>query len=100
MIKHVVMWKLKEEAEGSTRKQNALKIKQKLEALKDIIPQIQSMEIGINFLESDMAYDAVLISTFRSQADLDTYKNHPDHQAVSAFVKKVRTGRTVVDFQM
>jgi len=45
-----------------------------------------------------MAYDAVLISTFAGQEELEIYKQHPEHQAVSAFVKKVRTSRAVVDF--
>ncbi len=94
------MWKLSDEAEGAGREENAAKIKAKLEALIDKIPEIKSLEVGVNVLPSDMAYDAALVSTFESLEALNTYKNHPEHVVVSQFVKKVRTGRHVVDFEV
>ena len=39
MIKHIVMWKLKDFAEGGSKLENAKKIKDMLEALKDKIEQ-------------------------------------------------------------
>lgn len=99
MIKHVVMWKLKEEAEGATKAENARKIKQMLEELPDKIPQLKSLEVGINILDSDAAYDAVLITKFDSVEDGRIYQNHPEHQKVSQFVSKVRLARTVVDYE-
>ena len=64
MLKHIVMWKLKEFAEGKTKAENALIMKESLERLVGIIPEIKSLQVGINEKTSDMAYDAVLISTF------------------------------------
>lgn len=99
MIKHVVMWKLKDQELGRTKRENALEIKNRLMALRAIIHEIVSMEIGINVNETDpLAYDAVLIMTFNSMEDLSIYKNHPEHLKVSAFVKQVRVSRTVVDY--
>lgn len=98
MIKHIVMWKLKDFAEGCDRKQNAEKIKAMLEALKGKIEQISYMEVGINLKDSDMAYDAVLVSEFESEQKLEEYKNHPEHVKVSEFVAKVRENRAVVDY--
>ena len=66
MLKHIVMWKLKEFAEGKTKAENALIMKENLERLVGIVPEIISLQVGINEKESDMAYDAVLISTFDS----------------------------------
>ncbi len=96
MIRHVVMWKLKQESGH----ENALKIKSMLEELKPIIPEIKALEVGVNINGSDAAYDAVLISDFDNAADLQTYQNHPDHKAVSKFVASVRTDRVVVDFEI
>ena len=48
MIKHIVMWKLKESAEGRTKQENAWMIKQELEQLKGTIREIVSLEVGIN----------------------------------------------------
>ena len=57
---------VEEEAEGATKAENARKIKQMLEALPDKISQLKSLEVGINILDSDAAYDAVLITKFDS----------------------------------
>lgn len=100
MIKHIVMWKLKDFAEGCSRKENAQKIKTMLEALKGKIEQIVYLEVGINAISSDMAYDAVLISEFEDEQQLKEYKNHPEHVKVSGFVAKVKENRAVVDYLM
>ncbi|WP_288633421.1 Dabb family protein [uncultured Butyricimonas sp.] len=60
MLKHIVMWKLKEFAEGKTKAENALIMKESLERLVGIVPEIISLQVGINEKESDMAYDAIV----------------------------------------
>ena len=96
MLKHIVMWKLKEFAEGKTKAENALIMKESLERLVGIVPEIISLQVGINEKESDMAYDAVLISTYAEA--LARYKVHPEHVKVSDYCKKIREGRVFVDF--
>ena len=98
MLKHVVMWKLEEEAEGKTKAENALWMKEHLEALVGVVPEINSLEVGINILESDMAYDAVLISTFESKEALASYKVNPKHVEISSYCKKIRESRVVIDY--
>jgi hypothetical protein len=99
MIKHVVMWKLKDFAEDADRARNAKRIKIELEALKNTVPQIFHLEVGINILESAAAYDVVLFSVFKTGKDLELYQNHPDHRAVAEFVAKVNESRVVVDYE-
>ena len=98
MIRHIVMWKLKDFAEGCSKEENAAKIKAMLEELKGKIGQIVSLEVGINAIPSAMAYDAVLISEFESEQKLEEYQKHPEHVKVSGFVAKVRESRAVVDY--
>lgn len=98
MIKHIVMWKFKDFAEGCSKEENAQKIKAMLESLKGRIEQIVYLEVGINSNSSDMAYDAVLISEFEDEQKLKEYKSHPEHVKVSDFVAKVRENRVVVDY--
>ena len=81
MVKHIVMWKLKEEAEGKTKKENAEIIKSSLEGLKNKISEIVEIEVGINWNDSDAAYDVVLYSVFNTREDLDSYQVNP-HQDV------------------
>lgn len=99
MIKHVVMWKLKEFAEDADKARNAKRIKIELEALKNTIPQIFHLEVGINVLEADAAYDVVLFSVFKNEKDLALYQNHPDHRAVAEFIGKIKESRAVVDYK-
>ncbi len=98
MLKHIVLFKLKDHAEGATREENAKKIKSQLEALPAKIPQIRSLEVGINRVPSDAAYDVALITEFSDEKDLAIYVKHPDHVRVAEFVGKVREGRAVVDY--
>jgi hypothetical protein len=98
MLKHVVMWKLNAFAEGANKARNAKRIKIELEALKNTIPQIFHLEVGINVLESEAAFDVVLLSVFKTRQDLELYQNHPNHRAVAEFVKLVSENRIVVDY--
>jgi hypothetical protein len=99
MITHIVMWKLKDEAEGADKKSNALKIKSMLEALIGKIECIDYLEVGVNINTSDSAYDAALYTKFKDLIALEEYQNHPEHKKVSEFVGKVRKARTVVDYE-
>ena len=47
MIRHIVMWKFKETAEGATKAENLHKVKGLLEALPDTIPVIRRMEVHL-----------------------------------------------------
>ena len=98
MLRHIVMWKLKDFAEGCDKKQNAQKIKNMLESLKGKIPQISHIEVGINVKDTDMSFDAVLISEFENYQKLEEYKIHPEHVKISNFVAKVKENRAVVDY--
>lgn len=99
MIKHIVMWKLKDFAEGKSKAENAVWIKRELEELTGKIPEIVRAEVGININGSVQAYDAVLYSEFAGLEELNRYQEHPEHKKVSAYIGKIRDGRTVVDYE-
>lgn len=100
MIKHVVMWKLKDIAEGKTKAENAETMQKLLEGLPDKIEELISAEVGINILEGDgdAICDVVLTVACKDQDDLKAYADHPDHQKVVSFIKKVVNERRVVDY--
>jgi hypothetical protein len=99
MLKHIVMWKLKDSAEGASKNENALKMKRQLEGLKDSIKQIRSIEVGINTGDAAGSYDVVLYAEFDNLEDLKLYQNHPEHLKVGDFVGKVRLDRKAVDYE-
>jgi hypothetical protein len=98
MLKHVVMWRFVESAEGKSRKENAQWMKEHLEALVGVVPEIRSMEVGVNCYPGETAYDAVLISTFDDVDAMNRYKVHPAHVAVAEYCKKVRESRVDIDY--
>jgi hypothetical protein len=100
MVKHVVMWKLKAFAEGNDKETNLVLLKEKIESLREVIPEIQHLEVGINFQPSDQAFDVVLVSEFENREALERYRNHPEHVKVAEFVAKVRSDRNEVDYEL
>jgi Stress responsive A/B Barrel Domain len=98
MIKHIVMFKVKESANGADKSQNIRRIKSDLEALPEKIAEIKFFEVGTNFSNAGMAYDLVLISEFESKEDLYSYQKHPDHVKVANFVNSVCENRIVADY--
>ncbi len=99
VVKHIVLWRLKEEALGALKMENALAVKKRLEALNDIIPEINFLEVGINFNNSAAAYDVALYSEFKTMEDLAAYQEHPEHVKVAEFIQSVRDDRAVVDYK-
>ena len=101
MIKHIVFFKLAEMAEGKTKAENALYIKQELEKLQLTIPQILKIEVGINTPEAqDGNYYIAFYSEFENMTQLEEYQVHPDHKRIAAYIGKVRTERACVDYVM
>lgn len=97
MVKHIVMWKLKEEAHGNNKETNAALIKEKLEALNGKIEGLRHLEVGIDFL-GGANFDVVLYSELEGKETLDLYQNHPLHQAILPFVREAACERKAVDY--
>lgn len=100
MLKHIVMWRFVDGAEGKSRLEHARWMKEHLEALVGVVPQIRSMEFGVNCNTSKTAYDAVLISVFDNKEAMEEYKVHPAHVVVSEYCKRVRESRVDIDFEI
>lgn len=98
MITHVVMFKLKDFALGSVKEENLKKLKNRLEGLVPLIPEIKFYEVGLNVIPSDRAYDAVLISKFEDIENLDKYKQNPNHLELVDFILEITENRIAVDY--
>ena len=100
MIKHIVMWKLKEFAEGADKAANAAAMKQKLDACANLVPGILKFEVVLAQPRLEATYDVVLYSEFASKAALDAYAEHPDHVALKPFIGAVRAERQCMDYEV
>ena len=126
VYKHIVMWKFKEQHNGKSALENARWMKEQLEALVGVVPELLSAEVGISpalehaaeaaaaevpapvAAQSNAAavpaqaasgeYDACLVSAFASPEALAAYKVHPKHKAISAYCKEARVKRLAFDW--
>lgn len=100
MVRHIVLWNVADEHDGMEKRMLMGEIKRRIEGMRDAIPQIVEIEVGIDFNRSQFAYDVALFSSFQDRAALDEYQRHPAHEAVKAFVGAVTTARAVVDYEI
>ena len=98
MIKHIVMWQIKDEARGKTKQENATEIKALIEGLSGQIEGLLLIEVGVNALPDPNAYDLVLTCVFEDEAAFEYYKTHPKHVAAANVIGEVKVARTVVDY--
>ena len=101
MVKHVILWTLKDDFSAEEKENIKKGIKEGLEGLKGKIPGL--LEIKVNAygrLDSSNA-DLMLDSTFENAQALKSYSKHPEHVAVAdSKVRPFTAARTCLDFEM
>ena len=97
MVKHIILWKLKEEYNTDEIKQN---MKRELESLVGKVPGLTEMNIQTEKLESSNA-DVMLYSVLEDAAALKGYAIHPEHVRVAdTFVRPFTETRLCLDFEI
>ena len=91
MVRHVVMFRFLDEAEGHTKEENLKKAKALLETLPTKIKEIKFYEAGIGRPMTAASCDLCLVSGFDNWENLDVYRNHPEHRKVVDFINSVRS---------
>ena len=100
MIKHVILWTLKDELSSDEKVSIKQGIKEGLESLKGKVPGIVDIRVYIDGLESSNA-DLMLDSTFESEEALKGYAVHPEHVAVAdTKVRPYTKIRSCLDFEI
>ena len=96
MVKHIILWKLKNEHNNDNIKSD---IKRQLEALNGKIDGLIKLEIQTISLPSSNA-DVMLYSEFENEAALKGYAIHPDHVFVADnYVRPFVETRLCLDFE-
>ena len=95
MIKHIVTFRLK----GSSieKSEVALRFKEALEALPEIIEPLKSIEVGIN-VNPNEKWDIVLTALLPTLDDVNIYANHPAHVAAASIIAPFKEDRACVDY--
>lgn len=99
MIKHVIIWKLKDMPESEKTERKEL-IKQGLEGLNGRIDGLVEIKVITELLPSSTG-DLMLDSTFTSAEALKGYSVHPEHVKVAdERVRPFISDRKCVDFEI
>lgn len=96
MVKHIILWKLKEEYNNDSVKQE---MKAALEALVGVVPGLLEMKIEFANLPTSNA-DVMLYSVLESKEALAVYAKHPEHVNVAnTKVRPFAETRLCIDFE-
>ena len=94
MVRHIVMYRLKDDNIDETARQ----MKETLVGLNGKIEGLHGLRIDRDC--NSRQYAVCLTADFDDLAALKSYKNHPLHVAASDFVHEVMTERAGFDFEV
>lgn len=100
MVKHVILWNLKDELSENEKASIKEGIKEGLEGLLGKIDGLLEIKVNINGLDSSNA-DLMLDSTFVDEASLKGYSVHPEHVNVAnTKVRPYTKSRVCLDYEV
>ena len=99
MITHIVMWKLKERAEGNDKATNLARAQALLLSCAALTPGILKFEVATAQPGLECTYDLLLNTQFADAAALAAYQQHPQHAAIKPFMGAIRQERQCMDYE-
>ena len=95
MITHIVFFRL-----THPTPENCARTRDKLLGMIGKIPEIRSLEVGVDVIRSERSYDLALVTRFDSLADLQAYQQHPCHAGdVVPYIKSACSSIIAVDYE-
>lgn len=99
MIRHIVMFKLKEFATPADKQAKMQEIKTGLEALIDKIDVLSMIRVDFNVNPAE-TWDVILTTELDTLEDVSIYANHPEHVVVAKeVIGPVKADRACVDYE-
>ena len=100
MVKHIILWQLKDELSDAEKAVVKAEAKAGLESLAGKIPGLVDIRVNINALPSSNA-DMMLYTTFETAEALKGYSTHPEHVVVAnSKVRPFYKNRVCLDFEV
>ena len=98
MVKHIVLFKLKDEVPEAEKLVVMNKFKEAIEALPAVIPVIRKIEVGLNSNPGE-TWHIALYSEFDNLDDVKFYATHPLHVAAGKIIAEAKESRACVDYE-
>lgn len=99
MVKHIVLFKLKEDVQADKKLAAMNAFKAAIELLPTKISVIRKIEVGLNINPAE-AWSIALYSEFDTLEDVKLYAVHPDHVAAGKLLAEVKESRACVDYEI
>ena len=99
MVKHIVLFKLKDEVPETDKLVVMNKFKEAIEALPAKISVIRKIEVGLNMNPGE-SWHIALYSEFDNLDDVKFYATHPDHLAAGKIIAEAKESRSCVDYEI
>jgi hypothetical protein len=99
MIKHIVLFKLKDNLSEEEKLEITDNFRNAIEALPSVIPSIRAISVRPN-LNPVESWDICLDSAFDTLEDVDAYSINPAHVAAASILKNVKQDRACVDYEV
>lgn len=100
MVKHIILWKLKDELSSEEKTSVIKNIKEQLESLAGKIPGLTEIIVRTEPLASSNA-EVMLDSTLESEEALKGYQTHPEHVKVAdTYVRPYTEVRMCMDYEI
>ena len=99
MVKHIVLFKLKDEVPETDKLVVMNKFKEAIEALPAKISVIRKIEVGLNMNPGE-SWHIALYSEFDNLDDVKLYATHPDHVAAGKIIAEAKESRSCVDYEI
>ena len=101
MVKHVILWTLKEDFSPEEKAKIKAGIKEGLESLVGQVPGLIDVKVQIDGRLNSSNADVMLDSTLESEEALKAYAKHPAHVAVAdTKVRPYTVQRSCLDFEI
>ncbi len=97
MVKHIILWKLKESMTDEEKSAARAEAKKRLESLNGKIDGLIKLEVITDRLPTSNA-DMMLDSSFTSAEALAGYQTNPFHLEAAGYVRSVTEARLCLDF--
>ena len=100
MVRHVVMWRLKDRDALTTTSAKWGELQACVAAMRSGIPGLIKVDLGMDQPRTADSTDLILFSEFDSWAALDGYQVHPIHEDFKKLLGPLRTERRVGDYEI
>jgi Stress responsive A/B Barrel Domain len=68
--------------------------------LRDLVPSVRHLEVGLDIRSASDPWDIVIYSEFDDRAGLDAYQVHPEHVKVAELIGGMRELRAAIDYEV